>query len=74
MDLRDYFAAHAPPYPEWWARLESDRDIAATGRPRKHIGARMTEWQVAWAWYYASTMMRLRGNISHLPNERDDYA
>jgi hypothetical protein len=57
IDLRDYFAAHAPPYPDWWAR--QNRPVA---------GGDYTEIHVAWCWHYADVMMKLR-NKDHAEEE-----
>jgi hypothetical protein len=63
IDLRDYFAAHAPPYPDWWARQdqwERQNRAVASGD--------YTEIHVSWAWHYADVMLKLR-NKDHVEEE-----
>jgi hypothetical protein len=54
MELRDYFAAHAPPPPSGWVGTADT--LERLSRPDGQIAALME-----WRWFYADAMLAARG-------------
>lgn len=54
MDLRDYFAAHAPPVPDlFMKRRDHNREINESD----------LDHMIRWRYAYADAMMKGRGNV-----------
>lgn len=73
MDLRDYFAAHAPDIPLWFKRKETSRqEILTTVQngerryyPHTYIDSEPSnEYFIRWRYAYADMMMKARMNDS----------
>lgn len=64
--VRDYFAAHAPPPPTDFPKLERMQEVVEPDGPtRKRIVNQrvvesMLDHQVRWAWCYADAMVKAR--------------
>lgn len=66
MSLRDYFAAHAPPVPEWF-RVQPDSPAPSYGHERSEWQRRLDKERFfVWRWYYATTMSNLARRIEAL--------
>lgn len=65
LSLRDYFAAHAPPAPEWYSRRYMyGADPKGSGLVGKDVQPASMEEQErhfhAWRWHYADAMLAAR--------------
>lgn len=60
MTLRDYFAAHAPPMPEWWHSLWLDREKRKASQDDRYQMRGPVHAMAAWALDYADAMLAAR--------------
>jgi hypothetical protein len=69
MDLRDYFAAHAPDMPSWFERkvlskqgiMETVKDGQKWFQPHTYTENELVlDWIIRWRYEYADAMMKAR--------------